>query len=168
MAKALTCPHAFTHPQHPVVLLVHGTGTTAVESWPDGFGRSLPLAGFDWCMVQLPDRALGDIQISTEYVVAAVRRLALLTHRRVDLIGHSQGAVEIRWAVRFWPDVRAEVDDLITVAGANNGVDTASYSCGLGYCAPAIWQMRVGAALEAALNAVPAPEGPSYTALYSN
>jgi pimeloyl-ACP methyl ester carboxylesterase len=150
-----------------VVLLVHGTGTTAAESWPNGFGRALPLAGFDWCMVQLPERALADIQVSSEYVVAAVRKLAL-NGRGVDLIGHSQGAVEIRWAVRFWPDVRADVEDLITLAGANNGVWSADAACSLGHCAPPVWQMRVGAALEAALNRIPAPPGPSYTAIYSS
>lgn len=165
---ALSCPDGFTHDARPIVLLVHGTGTTAAETWPEGLGRTLPLAGFDWCMVQLPDRALGDIQDSSEYVVGAVRDLVARTGRHVHLIGHSQGAVEIRWAVRFWPDVRESVDDLITFAGANNGTDTASFSCSLGYCAPAIWQMRVGAALQAALNREPAPPGPSYTAIYSN
>lgn len=165
---ALSCPDGLTHPERPVVLLVHGTGTTGAETWPDGLGKTLPLMGFDWCMVELPDRALGDIQTSSEYVVAAVRELHDGAGRRVDLIGHSQGAVEIRWAVRFWPDVRAAADDLITLAGANDGVQTANSSCGLGYCAPALWQMRVGAALEAALNRIPAPPGPSYTAIYSS
>src|SRR5207237_1156355 len=83
----------------PVVLLVHGTATTATETWPEGLGKTLPLAGFDWCMVQLPDRALGDIQISNQYVVAAVRTLARRTRRRVDLIGHSQGGLQTRWAI---------------------------------------------------------------------
>jgi triacylglycerol lipase len=168
LATALSCPVGFSHPDRAVALLVHGTGTTATESWPDGFGKALPRAGFDWCMVQLPDRALGDIQLSSEYVVSAVRSIANETGRKVDLIGHSQGAVEIRWAVRFWPDVRAEVDDLITLAGANDGVYAASTDCSLGHCSPASWQMRVGAALEAAVNQIPAPTGPSYTAIYSN
>jgi hypothetical protein len=119
-------------------------------------------------MVQLPDRALGDVQIASEYVVSAVRNLATTTGRQIDLIGHSQGAVEIRWAVRFWPDVRAEVDDLITLAGANDGVSTASTDCSLGQCSAPSWQLRVGSQLEAALNRVPAPSGPSYTAIYSN
>jgi hypothetical protein len=168
LSAALSCPGGLGHPDRPVVLLVHGTGTTGQETWPEGLGRSLAVSGFDWCMVELPDRALGDIQTSSEYVVAAVRELGAATGRRIDLIGHSQGAVEIRWAVRFWPDVRAQVDDLVTLAGANDGVQSASFACSGGQCAPAIWQMRVGAALEAALNKVPAPPGPSYTAIYSS
>jgi triacylglycerol lipase len=167
MDAALSCPDPRDNPERPVVLLVHGTGTTARASWPNSFGLSLPTAGFDWCMVDLPNRALGDIQTSAEYVVHAVRRLADETGKQVDLIGHSQGAVEIRWAVRFWPDVRAEVDDLITLAGANQGVSSADTACGFGYCAEAVWQMRTQAKLEAALNEVPAPPGPSYTAIYS-
>jgi hypothetical protein len=168
LRAALSCPDGLSHTDRPTVLLVHGTGATGAETWRDGLGRTLPLKGFDWCMVELPDRALGDIQTSSEYVVAAVRELHDRTGARVDLIGHSQGAVEIRWAVRFWSDVRAQVDDVVTLAGANRGVQTANSSCSTGNCAPALWQMRVGAALEDALNRVPAPPGPSYTAVYSN
>src|SRR5581483_9599477 len=72
---ALACPDGLHHPGRAVVLLVHGTATTATETWPSGLGRVLPAAGFDWCTVQLPGRALVDIQDSAEYVVAAVRRL---------------------------------------------------------------------------------------------
>src|SRR5207244_2189737 len=123
--SAVTCPDGLTHRDKPVVLLVHGTATTAEETWPLGLGKSLPLAGFDWCMVQLPDRALGDIQVSNGYVVAAVRMLARRTHRRVDLIGHSQGGLQTRWAIRWHPDVAKLVDDDITFAGSNQGVASA-------------------------------------------
>src|SRR3954449_3517613 len=74
LASAVTCPDGLArHRSRPVVLLVHGTATTAEETWPLGLGRSLPLAGFDWCMVQLPDRALTDIQVSNQYVFAPGR-----------------------------------------------------------------------------------------------
>lgn len=169
LAHALTCPDGVrAHPRRAVVLLVHGTATTATESWSEGFGKSLRATGFDWCMVQLPDRAMGEIQMSNEYVVAAVRRLARLTHRRVALAGHSQGGLQVRWAVRWWPDVRRIAGDVITFAGANNGVASASGICALGSCFPSAWQMRVGSRLEAALNRVPMPPGPSYTAIYSD
>src|SRR2546423_7828619 len=75
LRTALSCPDGLTHRHQPVVLLVHGTATTATESWPWGFGKVLPKAGFDWCMVQLPDREMGDIQVSNQYVVQAVRTL---------------------------------------------------------------------------------------------
>src|SRR5207244_12574133 len=119
LATAWTCPDGLGHPGKPVVLLVHGTATTATETWPEGLGKTLPLAGFDWCMVQLPDRALGDIQISNQYVVAAVRTLARRTGRKVDLIGHSQGGLQTRWAIRWYPDLTKIVEDDITFAAHN-------------------------------------------------
>ena len=83
---SVTCPDGVrAHKQRPVVLLVHGTATTAQESWAEGFGKSLHVSGFDWCMVQLPGRALGDIQASNAYVVDAVGDLHRLTHRRIAL-----------------------------------------------------------------------------------
>ena len=165
--SAVTCPDGLTHPGKPVVLLVHGTATTATETWPEGLGKTLPLYGFDWCMVQLPDRALGDIQVSNQYVVAAVRSLARRTGRKVDLIGHSQGGLQTRWAIRWYPDLAQIVEDDITFAGSNDGVASASADCSGGRCAPSVWQQRQGSALEAALNRRRMPAGPSYTAIHS-
>jgi triacylglycerol lipase len=169
LAGALRCPGGTgANPKRPIVLLVHGTGTTGEESWPDGLGVVLDNAGFDWCMVTIPGRELGDIQTTSEYVVAAVRALRKAApKRKVSLIGHSQGADLIRWPVRWWPDVRAAVDDLITIEGANQGVLAASGVCSVGRCAPALWQYRIGSSFLAALNRVPTPAGPSYTAIGS-
>jgi pimeloyl-ACP methyl ester carboxylesterase len=165
----VTCPDGVrAHPKRPVVLLVHGTATTAQESWAEGFGKSLHVSGFDWCMVQLPGRALGDIQASNRYVVAGVRALAKATGRRVALAGHSQGGLQVRWAVRWFPAIRRVVSDVITFAGANDGVASASGVCLAGSCFPAAWQMRQGSLLEAALNREPMPKGPGYTAIYSD
>lgn len=164
---ALSCPDGLTRPEHPVILLVHGTATTAEESWPAGMGVVLHRAGFDWCMVQLPGRALVDIQRSAEYVVDAVHSLHRRTGRRVSMIGHSQGALQVRWAVRWWPEVRAVVDDVITAAGANRPVPwTKPVFCARS-CAEPIWQFSTGAAFMEAVNRVPTPEGPSYTAVRS-
>ena len=167
LETALSCPDGLAHAERPVVLLVHGTATTAAESWPAGMGVVLHRAGFDWCMVQLPGRAMVDIQRSTEYVVDAVRALHRRTGRQVSLIGHSQGALEVRWAIRWWPDVRAVVDDVITAAGANRPVPWTRTAFCARSCAESIWQFSAGAAFMEALNRVPTPEGPSYTAVRS-
>lgn len=169
LPPSVTCPDGlYAHPTRAVVLLVHGTATTATESWSVGFGKSLHVSGFDWCMVQLPDREMGDIQDSNRYVVGAVRRLAQLTHRRIALAGHSQGGLQVRWAVRWFPDIRGLVSDVITFAGANDGVASAAGVCALGSCFPSAWQMRTGSQLEAALNRRPMPKGPDYTAIWSD
>jgi hypothetical protein len=165
----VSCPEGTRgHPRRAVVLLVHGTATTATESWSEGFGKSLQARGFDWCTVDLPDRALGDIQVSNRYVVAAVRRIHRATGRRIALAGHSQGGLQVRWAVRWFPDVRRVVSDVITFAGANDGVASATGVCLAGSCFPAAWQMRQGSLLETALNRRPMPKGPGYTAIYSD
>ena len=41
--------------------------------------------------------------------------------RRISIIGHSQGGMVPRWALRFWPDTRAMVDDQIGFAPSNHG-----------------------------------------------
>lgn len=168
LETALDCPRGFQYPDRPVVLLVHGTATTAEESWPDGWGKALPKVGFDWCTVQLPGRALVDIQDSTEYVVAGVRTIHAKTGRRVSLVGHSQGAMEIRAAVRWWPDVQAVVDDLVSVTGANRHIPwTKAAFCQVDGCPAAIWQFSDGAEFMRALNRTPMVEGVSYTSVYS-
>jgi triacylglycerol lipase len=167
LETSLDCPEGLHRPEHPVVLLVHGTATTAAESWPSGLGRVLTAGGYDWCMVQLPARALVDIQQSAEHVVAAVRTLHRRTGRMVSIVGHSQGALQPRWAIRWWPDVRAAVDDLIMIAGANREIPWTKAAFCNPSCAPPIWQFSLGASFMRALNRVPMPAGPSYTTIRS-
>ena len=166
---ALGCPDGISSdPDRPLVVLVQGTSSTAAEDFGFGLVHVLRQAGIDWCMVELPARATVDIQISSEYVVHAVRSLHDRTGRKVSLMGISQGALEVRWAVRWWPDVRADVDDVVTFAGPNRGSVSANLLfCSSGECIPPEWQWSRGSAFIEALNRVPAPEGPSYTALYS-
>jgi triacylglycerol lipase len=168
LSAALQCPSAFTHADRPAVLLVHGTGLTAPESWSWNYANALPQEGFDVCEVTLPDRALGDIQTATQYVVYAIEHIAGETGRRVDVITHSQGGMEGRWAVRWWPTARAEVDHLILLASPNHGIYAADGCARSGNCWPAVWQMAEGSKFLGALNSgSETPAGPSYTNVYS-
>jgi len=137
LAAALRCPDAFTHPDRDPVLLVHGTATTSEASWSWSLGTVLPAQGYDVCTVDLPERALVDQQTSAEYVVHAVREMAGRSERAVDVIGHSQGTLEPRWAMRWWPDVRAAVDELVQLAPPNQGTASAQLLCSTGSCPPA-------------------------------
>lgn len=168
LETSLDCPQGLGRTDQNVVLLVHGTATTASETWPSGLGRVLTDAGFDWCTVQLPARALVDIQQSSEHVVAAVRTLNRRTGRKVSVVGHSQGALQPRWAIRWWPEVRAGVDDVITIAGANREIPWTKAAFCNPSCAPPIWQFSTGAKFMAALNQIPMPAGPSYTTIRSH
>ena len=45
-----------------------------------------------------------------------------------------------RWALRFWPDTRAMVDDVIGFAPSNHGTTQAAATCNDGSCSAADWQ----------------------------
>jgi hypothetical protein len=166
LASALKCPNGFHHPAKQVVLLGAGTGLWGTETYAKGLGVVLSNADFDWCAIDVPDRLLGDVQTNTEFTVAAVRWIHQQTGRPVSLVGHSQGAMEARWAVRWWPDVRANVDHVVTIEGANQGVPTANVLCAIP-CIPPYWQGRVGSNFMTAMNSDPMPGGPVYTAITS-
>ena len=167
LESSLACPGHFAG-EHEPVLLVHGTATNTRDSWSWNYLRALPARGFTVCTVELPDRALGDIQVSTEYVVYAIRRISAAFGRRVDVIGHSQGSLEARWALRWWPDIRNRVDDDISLGGPHHGASGADQFCITGSCAPAAQQMRRGARFLAALNAGDETPGDvDYTSVFS-
>ena len=166
LASALKCPTGFHHPDKEVVLLGAGTGLWGTETYAKGLDVVLSNAGFDWCAIDVPDRLLGDVQTNTEFTVAAVRWIHHQTGRPVSLVSHSQGAMVARWAVQWWPDVRATVDHVITIEGANQGVPTTNALCAIP-CIPPYWQARIGSDFMTAMNSDPMPAGPVYTAISS-
>jgi triacylglycerol esterase/lipase EstA (alpha/beta hydrolase family) len=147
------------------VLLVHGTGATPGENWGSNYAAVLPKLGYDVCTVALPGRALGDIQVSAEYVVYAIRAMFTTYGKKVDILGHSQGPLEPRWALKWWPGLRVQVDHVVMMAAPNHGTAIAS---GALACSQACLQMRPGSRFLAALNAGDeTPDGPFYTSIYS-
>ena len=149
---ALVCPPKFDDAARDPVLLVHGTATNAADSWSWGYTKVLTGSGYDVCTVDLPERALVDIQVSVEHVVNAVRRITATTGERVDVIGHSQGTLQPRWAAKWWPDVQAAIDDMVLLASPAHGVSSASGLCSSGSCPPAAWQMSIGSKFTEAIN----------------
>lgn len=125
LAQSLHCT-PFTNPGKPVILLVHGTFTNGAEQYVLFYTPLLVDQGFDVCAVTYPDRGLGDQQVSAEYVVYALRHIHAVTGRKVSMIGHSQGATMPRWAIKFWPDARAVVEDFVLIAGPNHGTSIAA------------------------------------------
>jgi triacylglycerol esterase/lipase EstA (alpha/beta hydrolase family) len=165
--RAIQCPIAFSGAHEPI-LFVHGTAGRPEDHWALDYQKILPDMGFDVCTVRLPDFALGDIQTSTEYVVHAVRYIAAASGRQVDMVGYSQGGLEPRWAVKYWPDVRAAVDDIVTLATPHHGTILGDAACAGGTCDPAVWQMRPGANFIASLNTIDETPGAiDYTSIYS-
>src|SRR5206468_8436910 len=86
---------------------------------------------------------------------------------KVDVVGFSQGPVEPRWAIKWWPDVRASIDDLVSVAGVVHGFTLTGAFCFQSCIAP-VWEMKPDSKFLAALNAGDeSPGDVSYTSVYT-
>ena len=163
--EAISCPSRLTR---KTVLLVHGTSVTAEENWRWNYVKALPREGFDVCTVNMPDRLLIDIQTTTEYVVHAIRVIARRSGQPISVVGLSQGALQPRWALRWWPDIRHLVDDYVSMAGTNRGSVFADASC-VADCIASLWQQRTsGSLFLGALNrGDETPGSVSYTSVFS-
>ena len=123
LAAALKCEssdEALRAAANPV-LFVPATGVTPEQNYDWNWKPALRKAGVPFCTIELPQRSLADIQTAGEYVTYAIREVHRRAGKRISLIGHSQGGMVFRWALRFWPDTRAMVDDAIGFAGSNHG-----------------------------------------------
>ncbi len=169
VAAATQCSKGVDNAKVAPVLLLQGTGANAKDNWSWTYEPGLDKAGIPWCAVDLPDHATGDVQRNGEYVVSAIRTISKRAGRRVSIIGHSQGGMVGRWALRFWPDTRALVDDVIGFAPSNHGTTQASASCGDGECTAADWQQWDISHFMKALNSgAETFRGISYTSVYTH
>ncbi len=172
LSAALRCtPSVSSDPREPI-LLVPGTTLTPEENFSWNYEPALNALGLPYCTIELPDKAMGDIQVAGEYVVYALRTMSRFhghkRARKVQIIGYSQGGMVPRWALRFWPDTRKLVDDDVGIDASNHGTITAESSCIEEGCAPAVWQQRNTSAFTAALNSYQETfPGISYTEIYS-
>lgn len=151
LQQSLVCHGNPSGASEPVVLLVPGTTLTPEVNFDWNYIPALKTLGRTVCTVELPEKAMGDIQIAAEYLVFAIRDLAGRSGAPIQIIGYSQGGMVPRWALRFWPSTRDLVSDLISLAGSHKGTLTAIPAC-LDSCAPAFWQQRQDANFMAALN----------------
>ena len=165
--SALVCAGSVTGATTDPVLLVHGTGSDPDHNFSWNWVPALDALGIPWCTVALPGGGMDDVQVGGEYVVNAIRSMHQRSGRKLTIIGHSQGGMIPRWALRFWPDTRAMVDDVIGLAPSNHGTETAQFTC-LPDCAPAIWQQRADSEFIKALNSGKETfAGVSYTQVYT-
>ena len=168
LAASLSCVGTLRGASHAPVLLVPGTSLNPATDYGYGWEPALRKLGWPYCAVTLPGNAMGDIQVAGEYVVYAIRTMHAAYDGRIDIVGHSQGGMVPRWALRFWPDTRAMVDDLVGLSPSNHGTLDAIPVCAAS-CAPAFWQQRSNAAFIAALNSAQETfPGISYTDIYTN
>jgi triacylglycerol esterase/lipase EstA (alpha/beta hydrolase family) len=172
LRAALVCtPSVRTSAREPI-LLVPGTTLTPEENFSWNYDRALNALGLPYCTIELPGKAMEDIQVAGEYVVYSLRAMSRANShhaaRKVQIIGYSQGGMVPRWALRFWPDTRELVDDDVGLDASNHGTITAESSCQKEGCAPAIWQQRNTSAFIAALNSYQETfPGISHTEVYT-
>nr|WP_204262189.1 lipase [Blastococcus saxobsidens] len=167
LAASLSCNGSLHRLQQDPVLLVPGTTLTPEVNFGWNYMRAFDQMGLRWCAVTLPFDATGDIQVAAEHVVSALRTMAKKSGRDVDVVGYSQGGMVPRWALRFWPDTRALVDDVIGLSPSNHGTVVADVACQRD-CTPANHQQASQSAFMRALNSgVETFPGIDYTAAYT-
>jgi triacylglycerol esterase/lipase EstA (alpha/beta hydrolase family) len=170
LAASLTCSGDLTNTAFEPVLLVPGTASTPHTAFSWNKERAFRQQGRPFCAVTLPDNALNDISVAGEYVVNAIRTMyASDGNRPIGILGWSQGGMVPRWALRFWPDTRKMVADMIGIDPSNHGTLDAVATClATRSCAPAIWQQATGAHFLQALNSgAETFGGIAYTTVYS-
>ena len=133
------------------VLLVHGTGITRRQSWGWNYWKALALRGFEVCWVELPSTSLNDIQVSAEYVARAYETMHAAAGQKIDVMGHSQGGLQPRWAIKWFPSGRF-VADYIGLSSPHHGTQVANAATVQGQCFPSCWQMRQNSNFITALN----------------
>ncbi|WP_224392687.1 triacylglycerol lipase [Pseudonocardia sp. ICBG1293] len=165
--ESLTCQGDPAGSAGAPVLLVPGTTLDPDVNFDWNYARAFAGEGRAYCWVQLPAHATGDIQIAAEHVVHAIRTLHDEAGGRISVVGFSQGGMVPRWALKYWPDTRAMVTDVIGIDPSNHGTLDAYPVCGPG-CVPAFWQQRTGSRFLTALNDGPETfAGIDYTVVYT-
>jgi hypothetical protein len=165
---SMTCTGNVAGATRAPVLLVPATAVNPHANYSWNWEPALNALNIPWCTVELPGNSMGDIQVAGEYVVHAIRKMYAVAGRKIAIIGHSQGGMLPRWALRFWPDTRGMVDDQIGFAGSNHGTVVAAPVC-LPGCSPAFQQQRSDSEFTKALNSGQETfPGISYTEVYTH
>lgn len=168
LAQSLVCSGDLS--SRSPVLLVHGTAESADGNFAWNYVPALQALDWPVCTVQLPNNGIDDIQDSAEYIVYAIRELHRLSGHKLQIAGHSQGGMIPRWALKYWPDTRAMVDDLVGFASSNHGTLLAVATCEAQMeCPASFWQQTTGSLFITALNdgGETFPQI-SYTAIYTH
>jgi pimeloyl-ACP methyl ester carboxylesterase len=168
LKQSLECSPRFDSETKTPVLLMPGTGSNAHDNFSWNYEPQFDKLGIPWCAVSFPYDGNGDVQVNGEYVVHAIRTMHARAGRKISLAGHSQGGMVGRWALRFWPDTRAMVDDVIGFAPSNHGTTQAGLTC-MSSCIYANWQQSFESNFIRALNSFAETwQGISYTNVYSH
>jgi len=155
LAESLVCPDKITRSGFQPLMLVSGTFGTGAEFYMM-VSAALKVTKRPICYVNFPYRTTGDIQIGAQYLVSGIRRMAAMYGKPIGVFGVSQGGLLPRWALTYWPSLRAKVSDVIAVAGTQHGTTLGLGTCSaMNPCQAAGWQQRARSNLLKAINAEP-------------
>ena len=143
LKASVTCSQGIRNAKKEPVLLFPATGVDSQHNFSWNYEPLYDDLGIPWCASDQP----GDLStnhgrrliIRSYYVAYAIRHVHKLAGRKIAVQGHSQGGMIMRIGLRWWPDTRKMVDDVIGMAGTNHGTDHAAASCQPG-CTPAAGQ----------------------------
>lgn len=167
LRKSLACTAGIARASRNPILLVPGTDLDPGPNYSWNYERAFGALHWPYCAVTLPQHATGDIQVAGEYVVHALRTMSARAHRRVDVLGYSQGGMVPRWALRFWPGTRSMVHDFVALDPSNHGTVDANAVCQQ-QCSAADWQQAQGSHFMKALNSrTETFAGIDYTVIFS-
>lgn len=169
LRASLKCTDSVRDATREPVLLTPATTVTSDQNFSFNYEPLLRKLNIPYCTSNSPvdPNNMGDMQIRAEYVTYGIRTMHRLAGRKIAVLGHSQGGMIMRWSLRFWPDTRAMVDDIIGFAATNHGSAIIPALC-TPSCAPALWQQRADSNFIEALNSGQETfAGISYTEVYS-
>jgi pimeloyl-ACP methyl ester carboxylesterase len=168
LSQALVCSGNLAGSGHEPILLVPGTTLNPTTDFSWNWEPALDAQDWPYCTINLPGNGMANIETAAQYVVAAIRTMHALSGTKIDIVGHSQGGMIPRWALRFWPDTRAMVDHVVGLSPSNHGTLDAVAICAV-TCAPSFWQQASNSKFIAALNSgAETFAGISYTNIYTN
>ncbi len=150
---ALTCRGHLAESERQPVLFLHGTTSNSHANWSWNWNRALRQQHWAYCDLDSPESGNEDIQVAAEYVVRAIQIMHHRAGRDIDLVGHSQGGMVGRWALKYWPDTRGMVDDYVGLSSSNHGTTVFQGQCSTTQsCSAANWQQQAGSHFLTALN----------------
>lgn len=153
---AWTCtPDVPTSTWSPVLLVASGTldATSWRAQWQT-MGRWSDAS--EVCVVVIPASGdVADFTRSSQYVARAITRIAAVAGEDVDVVAHSRGGLDTRWALRWFPSTRDLVDDVVTIGVPNRGSVDNMYLTTSAAPVPIFQQSRADSQFVQALNSGP-------------
>ncbi len=155
LRKSLVCSDDVAGATRAPVLLVPATGVNSDQNFSWNYEKVFADKGIPFCTSDQQGARNSnqtDIQLRGQYLTYAIRKVHAMAGRKIAVMGHSQGGMAMRWPLRFWPDTRAMVDDVIGFAGTNHGTTQAADCDGTADCTAAGAQQSSGSQFIRALN----------------